>query len=141
MTRRSDTGRLNQVPAPRPPITGGRPGPGRAPVIESLEDRVLMRKPVHAKMFGLVAMGAVPWQSVLALPSPLPTPTPTRTPPPSTSAPFPTSISFRTADPSPIVRAEAVGGAVNGKLYVFGGVHGEGSQDTAIPPPKRSDRI
>jgi len=139
MTRRTDSGRLTQVPASRPPITGGRPRPGRAPVIESLEDRVLMRKPVHAKMFGFIDRGAVPWQSVLALPSPLPTPTPTRTPPPSTSAPFPASVTFRTADPSPIVRAEAVGGAVNGKLYVFGGFNGEGSQDTTIPLQKRSD--
>src|SRR3954470_14253348 len=138
MTRRSDTGRSTQVPAARPP-TGGRAPAGRAPMVEPLEERVLLSKAVHVKQFGYRAVGAVPWQGVVALPPPLPSPTPTRTPPTSTSAPFPTSITFRTADPSPIIRAEAVGGAVNGKLYVFGGVNDQGSQDTSIPLQTRSD--
>src|SRR5690242_20896347 len=129
MTRRPDTVRSTQVPATRSAA-------GRAPVVlEALEDRLLMSKSLHAKAFGHWEAGAVPWQDVLVLPSPLPAPigTPTRTPTPSPSAPFPASVSFATADPSPIIRAEAIGGAVNGKLYVFGGFNGEGSQDTSIP--------
>lgn len=47
-------------------------------------------------------------------------------PPPGPSSP-PSVAGWSTGAPSPIARAEAMGAAVNGKLYVFGGIHGHGS--------------
>ena len=130
MTRRSDTVRSAQVPAPRPPA-------GQSPVVEVLR-RPLAPEQVDPRQ-GVRAHQAAPCrESVLVLPSPIPnptgaTPTPTPSPTPSTSAPFPTSVAFKSADPSPIIRAEAIGGAVNGRLYVFGGFNDQGSPDTSIP--------
>ena len=57
----------------------------------------------------------------------------------STTAAFPTSIQWTTGKDSPIVRAEAVGAAVGGKLYVFGGFDNEGSETTSIPLQHRCD--
>lgn len=132
MTRRSETVRSIRVSAAR------RSG-SCVPLVEALEDRLLMSKSLHAKVFGRIEAGAVPWQNVLVLPSPIPTPIGTPTPTPSKSEPFPTSVTFKSADPSPIIRAEAIGGAVNGKLYVLGGFNNQGSPDTSIPLQVRSD--
>jgi hypothetical protein len=55
------------------------------------------------------------------------------------SSDFPSSISWANGAPSPIVRAEAVGGMVNGKLYVMGGFNDEGSDTTFIPLQSRCD--
>jgi N-acetylneuraminic acid mutarotase len=52
---------------------------------------------------------------------------------------FPTAISWTNGAPSPIVRAEAVGGMVNGILYVFGGFNNEGSDTTTIPLQSECD--
>jgi N-acetylneuraminic acid mutarotase len=52
---------------------------------------------------------------------------------------FPTSITWTTGASSPIVRAEAVGGMVNGILYVFGGFNNEGSDTTSIPLQSECD--
>ncbi len=49
------------------------------------------------------------------------------------TTPFPTSITWSNGAPSPIIRAEAVGGSVNGILYVFGGFNDQGSDTTSIP--------
>ena len=57
----------------------------------------------------------------------------------ATTTAFPTSISWTTGANSPVVRAEAVGAAVNGKLYVFGGFDNEGSPYTSIPLQSRCD--
>jgi N-acetylneuraminic acid mutarotase len=72
-------------------------------------------------------------------PTPIPTPTPTPTPTPAPTSGFPTQISWKTGAPSPIVRAEALGGPVGGKLYVFGGFNNQGSASTSIPLQSRCD--
>ena len=66
MTRRSETVRSIRVSAAR------RSG-SCVPLVEALEDRLLMSKSLHAKVFGRIEAGAVPWQNVLVLPSPIPT--------------------------------------------------------------------
>jgi N-acetylneuraminic acid mutarotase len=48
-------------------------------------------------------------------------------------------ISWKSGAPSPVVRAEAVGAAVGGKLYIFGGFDNEGSEFTSIPLQSRCD--
>jgi hypothetical protein len=65
---------------------------------------------------------------VLDSPTPTPTPTPTPIPTPTpTPVPGLTTVGdWQTGAPSPVDRAEALGAAVNGKLYVFGGLHGPG---------------
>ena len=52
---------------------------------------------------------------------------------------FPSYVTWANGAASPIVRAEAVGSAVNGKLYVFGGFDNEGSDTTSIPLSARCD--
>jgi hypothetical protein len=75
-------------------------------------------------------------------PGPDPTPTPTPTPtPPSTPTPTPggrTLGAWRAGAAAPVKRAEAVGAAVDGKLYVFGGIDGPG-RNYAYPVTSRAD--
>ena len=57
-------------------------------------------------------------------PAPTPTPTPTPTPIPSPNSGAPTTLgalSWKSAASMPVGKAEAFGGAVGSKLYVFGG--------------------
>ncbi len=49
------------------------------------------------------------------------------------------SIIWSPTAPSPVTRAEAIGAAVGGKVYVFGGFENRGSQNTRIPLRARSD--
>lgn len=65
------------------------------------------------------------------------TPTPTPTPVPPVDG-FPIVTAWRDGAPSPIARAESVGLAVDGKLYVFGGIDGPG-QLYHFPITGRSD--
>jgi N-acetylneuraminic acid mutarotase len=53
----------------------------------------------------------------------------------TTATPAPT-VSWKSAASSPVVRAEAAGAVVNGKLYILGGYY---STDTAIIAQKRCD--
>ena len=119
------------------------------PVVEPLEGRVMLHSAAAAVATGdagLIASGAVPWITArltplppTPTPTPAPTPTPVGTPPTDIETSFPTKVSFKSAAPSPVVRAEAVGGAVNGKLYVFGGFNNQGSEFTSIPLQHRCD--
>jgi hypothetical protein len=52
---------------------------------------------------------------------------------------FPSTITWTSGANSPIVRAEAVGGAVNGLIYAFGGFDNEGSDTTTIPLQSECD--
>jgi N-acetylneuraminic acid mutarotase len=57
---------------------------------------------------------------------------------PATLSPMPEIVNWRQGAPSPLSRAEAVGAAVGGRLYVFGGISGRG-RDFSFPVTARCD--